>query len=194
MMVKICGVTDPGDALEAIEAGAGALGFNFWAGSPRHIPVERAVTFVPALPAGVLRVGVFVNESADVIAATARRVALDVVQLHGRCETPAGLRIWRAMAAGAEPPPIEDQEAVLVDAPAGESYGGTGQTFDWARVRGLRHRVVLAGGLDASNVGRAIEVARPWGVDACSRIESGPGRKDLARMRAFIAAALENRS
>jgi phosphoribosylanthranilate isomerase len=194
MIVKVCGVTDRSDALAAIEAGVSALGFNFWAKSPRYITVEKAQTFVPELPAGVLRVGVFVNESAAVITATARRLVLNVVQLHGQCEIPVGLRVWKAMAAGSEPPPIEDQEALLVDAPSGELYGGTGQTFDWSRVRGLAHRVVLAGGLDSSNVGRAIEMARPWGVDACSRIESAPGRKDIAKMRAFIAAALGSQS
>jgi len=83
-------------------------------------------------------------------------------------------------------------EAVLIDAPSEELYGGTGKIFDWARTRGLPKKIILAGGLDGTNVRRAIEAAQPWGVDACSRIEKSPGVKDHAKMKEFVEAALKS--
>lgn len=194
MIIKVCGITTQADSLAAIAAGANALGFNFWPSSPRYLSVDRAAEFVPALPAGVLRVGVFVNASAAEIVEAAERAALDIVQLHGASEAPAGLRRWRAAAVkpGFDPATsLADTaaEAFLLDAPAGDRHGGTGATYDWNLIRGLRQRIVLAGGLDAGNVARAIETAEPWGVDACSRLESSPGRKDPARVAAFVQAA-----
>jgi phosphoribosylanthranilate isomerase len=193
MIVKICGITRLDDALAAIAAGASALGFNFYPKSPRYIEPDRAAPILAALPAGVTRVGVFVNESGAAIAA---RLGLDVVQLHGSASAlhgsasaPPGLRLWRAVAAGS---PLDDPnaEAFLIDAPAGPQYGGAGRTFDWSLARDTGRRIILAGGLDASNVRQAIEIARPWGVDACSRLESAPGVKDHHRMAEFVKAAL----
>jgi phosphoribosylanthranilate isomerase len=193
MMVKICGITSAGDLAAAADAGASAVGFNFFAGSPRYVPPAQAQRLSALTPAGVLRVGVFVNEPAETIIEAAGRAGLDVVQLHGECGRPAGLRVWRAVAVG---PEFElenlaaiEAEALLLDAPAGSLYGGTGRTFDWSRVAGLSRRIILAGGLDADNVGDAIRLVRPWGVDACSRLESAPGRKDGARVREFVQAA-----
>jgi phosphoribosylanthranilate isomerase len=77
----------------------------------------------------------------------------------------------------------------VLDGPAGDLYGGSGKTFDWRLVKGLTRRIIIAGGLDASNVAQAIEIARPWGVDACSRIESAPGKKDHQKMKEFLSAA-----
>jgi phosphoribosylanthranilate isomerase len=77
----------------------------------------------------------------------------------------------------------------MLDGPAGELYGGSGKTFDWSRAAAIRKRIILAGGLDASNVAHAIALAHPWGVDACSRIESAPGRKDHRKMSDFLEAA-----
>ena len=192
MMVKICGITTAEDARAAVEAGASALGFNFWSGSPRYIRPERAAEIMRLLPEGVLRVGVFVNESAAAIEEIARSAPLDIAQLHGRCGNPRGLRLWKAVAAGSEQASADGIEAWLIDTPAGDRHGGTGQTFDWALASGLQGRIILAGGLDAENVRAAIARARPWGVDACSRLESAPGKKDLAKMRAFLSAALED--
>ncbi len=194
MMVKICGITNMEDAMAAVEAGASALGFNFWPGSPRYLAPEAARRISGPLPPGISKVGVFVNESAEAIAAAAGEAGADVVQLHGDCGAPEGWRRWRALGVGAsfdasvlEEPGVE---AFLLDAPAGERYGGTGVGFDWALLTPVRQKIILAGGLDAANVGAAIAAVRPWGVDACSRLESSPGRKDHARMRAFVAAAL----
>jgi phosphoribosylanthranilate isomerase len=189
MVTKICGITNPGDALAAAAAGATALGFNFWPGSPRYLTADDAAAILARVPPGVWRVGVFVDEDASVIGRIARRLALDVVQLHGDCTPPDGLRVWRAVAAGARIDASPDVEAWLVDTPAGGQRGGTGRTFDWNLAARVDAKIVLAGGLDAANVADAIAAARPWGVDACSRLESSPGRKDHARMLAFIEAA-----
>ncbi|MFN7922724.1 MAG: phosphoribosylanthranilate isomerase [Bryobacteraceae bacterium] len=195
MIIKVCGITSREDALAAVEAGATALGFNFWPKSPRWIEPSAAAAIAAELPPGVLKAGVFVNETAEHVENVSNKAGLDVAQLHGACGTPRGIRVWKghSVKEGFSSSVLEDPEAeaFLLDAPAGDQYGGTGRTFDWNLIRGLRCRIVLAGGLDASNVARAIEVARPWGVDACSRIESSPGRKDHAKMAAFVRAALD---
>ena len=194
MMVKICGITNRGDALAAAQGGASALGFNFYPPSPRYIAPQCARKILEALPPGVLKVGVFANEPAARVAALAGEIGLDIVQLHGESpEFPAGLRVWRALpvAPGFDAACLDriPGEAFLLDAPSGALHGGTGRSFDWALARGARRPVILAGGLDEMNVRRAIEEARPWGVAACSRLESAPGRKDHFRMAKFLKAA-----
>jgi phosphoribosylanthranilate isomerase len=190
VIVKVCGITNREDAIAAVEAGAGALGFNFYRKSPRYIaPAEAAAIDVPA---GVLKVGVFVNEprAAEIVA----EAGLDIAQLHGdEIEAPVGIRVWKAFRVTdrfrLESIEAFPAEAYLLDTPT-EFYGGSGHPFDWTRARGASRRILLAGGLDADNVKTAIQIARPWGVDACSRLESSPGRKDHSRMARFIAAAL----
>jgi phosphoribosylanthranilate isomerase len=193
VIVKVCGITNAPDAHAAIEAGANALGFNFWSGSPRYLPVETASAFVPGLE-GAVKVGVFVDTPAAEVAQVAARLALDVVQLHGSAHPPAGVRYWRAVSvrAGFDSSSLKDDaaEAFLLDAPAGELHGGTGRTFDWNLVRASSRRIVVAGGLDASNVALAIATVRPWGVDACSRLEISAGKKDHGKVAAFVQAAL----
>lgn len=190
-VVKICGITNEDDAQAAIAAGANALGFNFYEKSPRYVTPSQARALDAA--GNYLRVGVFVNASADDILRIAGQVRLDVVQLHGeRCEVPgqSGCRIWRSVR-GDGAPPAEDAriEAYLLDT-ASPQFGGSGRSFDWSRAIGFPYRAIVAGGLDGGNVADAIAQLRPWGVDACSRIESRPGRKDTARMQAFVHAAL----
>ena len=192
-VIKVCGITTPGDALDAAAAGATALGFNFYPPSPRYVEPSSLAAWIDETPQGVLRVGVFVNTPAGEVLHTVARCRLHVAQLHGE---PAAVpvRTWLARSVDANFHPAEltgQAEAWLLDAPAGAMHGGTGRVFDWSLARGLRSPVVLAGGLDASNVARAIEMVRPWGVDACSRLESSPGRKDRARVEAFVAAARE---
>ena len=189
MMVKICGITNRDDAMAAIEGGATALGFNFYPASPRYVTPARAAEIIGGLPASVWKVGVFVDEPAESILKTARQVGLDIAQLHGHesaDQYPQGIRVWKAIrmngqGAGRLP---EGVEAVLLDGPA------SGQTFDWARAPHHLAKLILAGGLDAANVREAIEQVRPWGVDACSKLESVPGRKDRCKMAAFLKAAL----
>lgn len=194
MMVKICGITSREDALAAAEAGAAALGFNFYSKSPRCLTREAAAPILAVVPAAVWKVGIFVNEPGERVAAVAGALGLDVVQLHGAVEPPAGLRVWKAVRVGTEFHPSQLEafraEAFLLDSASDELYGGTGKTFDWALARGADRKVILAGGLDETNVREAIRAARPWGVDACSRLESSPGRKDHHKVARFIAAAL----
>jgi phosphoribosylanthranilate isomerase len=192
-MIKVCGITNPEDAKAAMAGGATAIGFNFYSRSPRYISPERAAEIRSK---AVYRVGVFVNETPVRIAEIARIAGLEVAQLHGD-ETPAdypeGLPVWKAarvdeafdFARYADSP----AEALLLDGPAADLYGGSGQAFDWTRASRSAKLIIVAGGLDASNVARAVELAHPWGVDACSRIESSPGKKDLDKMYAFLQAA-----
>jgi phosphoribosylanthranilate isomerase len=193
-LIKICGITTLDDALAACDAGADALGFNFWPHSPRYVEPERAARIIERLPGNVLAVGVFVDEPAERIEEIAAAAGIEIAQLHGGCGVPR-LRWWQALEAGPELGRRMEQceaEAFLVDTPAGAQRGGTGRTFDWQLVRGLPRRIVLAGGLGPENVKEAIAAARPWGVDACSRLESAPGRKDAARVRQFVRAVRES--
>jgi len=194
MMVKICGITNRRDALAAIAGGASALGFNFCRSSPRYIQPQEAAAIAAGLPAEVWKVGVFVDESPEAVLRTARQVGLDIAQLHGSespRQYPPDMRVWKAirmLAGGSQWPEVTvPAEAVVLDGPA------SGEVFDWARVpqgnAGIA-RLILAGGLHAGNVGLAIRQVRPWGVDACSRIESSPGRKDHFKMAAFLKEAL----
>lgn len=191
MMVKICGITNRDDALAAVEAGASAIGFNFYRESPRYISPTGAALIAEKLPPSAWRVGVFVNETAEMVAKVALEVGLDVAQLHGDAQA-RGIRIWRARAAWlvTHVADDDDAEAILMDAPSEGYYGGTGLTFDWLLAQGLPKNIILAGGLDAENVRQAIEEAQPWGVDACSRIEKSPGLKDHDKMNRFVKAAL----
>ena len=192
MMVKICGITNREDALAAVEAGASAIGFNFYRESPRYISHTGAAMIGEKIPAKVWKVGVFVNESAEMIAKTMIEADLDIAQLHGSSEA-RGVRIWRAVPANGQigGALTEAAEAVLIDSTDGVS-GGTGKTWDWSQAPHLEQKIIIAGGLDAENVRTAIAQARPWGVDACSRIERSPGLKDHDKMRKFIHAALNS--
>ena len=190
MMVKICGITNREDALAAAEAGASALGFNFYRESPRYISPTGAAMIAEKLPANIWKVGVFVNEPPETVARIALDAGLDVAQLHGESEA-RGIRVWRAQAVDAPVPKeiLETTEALLLDTPSAELFGGTGVSWDWTRAAGFQQKIIIAGGLDAENVRRAVEEAKPWGVDVCSRIEKSPGLKDHDKMRKFIKAA-----
>jgi phosphoribosylanthranilate isomerase len=188
MILKICGITNQADASAAIARGATAIGFNFYRRSPRYLEPERAAGIQSA--PGVRRVGVFVDEARERVEEIARIAALDVAQLHGDetpADYPASLAVWKAVRVGE----VLDlsrwrdcpAEALLLDGPA------SGSTFDWRLAAPAPKPVILAGGLDASNVAEAVALAHPWGVDACSRIESAPGRKDHRKMNEFLEAA-----
>ena len=192
MMVKICGITNADDALAAAAASVTALGFNFYPPSPRYIQPEDAARIIERLPREVWKEGVFVNASLEEIARIQQIAALDVAQLHGDeppDSLPSGIRVWKAFRADSARLEAYRAEAFLLDTPS-EVYGGTGRTFDWSMAVGTGRRIILAGGLDEDNVIVAIRQVRPWGVDACSRLESAPGRKDHAKMARFLRAAL----
>ena len=192
MIIKICGITNQADAETAVTAGATALGFNFWPKSPRFVSIETARAIAGGLPAPVWKVGLFVDETAARMEETMQEAGMDVAQVHGPLDGPLAVRYWRAFPATA--PNLRgllagmQAEAAVIDTPAGEARGGTGRSFDWTLAAGLPGHIVLAGGLGPDNVQEAIRVARPWGVDACSRLESAPGIKDPEKVRAFVAA------
>lgn len=201
-IIKVCGITQPADALVAAQAGATAIGMIFYRRSPRAVDVRQAALISAVTPRPVLRVGVFVNEAAAEIRSIAEAAQLDVIQLHGDetaeiCGELGGLRLWKALPVTEKFDPASvagyPVEAVLLDTPAGDRYGGAGRTFPWAKATAARDRraVIVAGGLDGSNVAEAIREARPWGVDASSKLESRPGVKDADKVRAYVAAALE---
>ena len=208
--IKICGLTQLADADCVAAAGADAVGLNFYARSPRCVTLPTAQAIASALPARVLNVGLFVNETPERIRELAEAVPLDVVQLHGD-ETPeaiqalADLRVMKAFRLGpgeaarvlefvaaceAQHTPLA---AVLVDAFHPGSYGGTGRAADWQAALELRSNLrvplILAGGLTAQNVAAAIVAVRPAGVDTASGVESVPGQKDPQRVCDFAAAA-----
>jgi len=193
MILKVCGITNAEDAAAAIAAGATAIGFNFYLPSPRYIEPARAA----AIPTpGVRRVGVFVNELPAEVEEIARIARLDTAQLHGDespADYPAHLTVWKATRVtetfSFAPYARQPFEALLLDGPAANLYGGAGKTFDWSLAAASGLRIIVAGGLDAGNVAHAIELAHPWGVDACSRIESAPGKKDHHKMHLYLQAA-----
>jgi phosphoribosylanthranilate isomerase len=202
LFVKVCGVTTPEDALVAAEAGADAIGLVFWPESPRCVGVERARRISEALPAPIVRVGVFVDAPAADLERIADEAGLDLLQLHGH-EPPEALpplhrRAWKAVRVGsdfvaADALRYEGRAAgILLDTRVDSAPGGTGRAFDWALAREVRKGasfLVLAGGLRPDNVAAAIAAVRPDGVDVSSGVESAPGRKDPVRVRAFIEAA-----
>lgn len=192
-IVKICGLTSARDTTQAVQAGASAIGFNFYPKSSRFLGLEQAQALASLVPPPVAKVGIFVDATAEQLLETLDRVPLDVLQLHGSLpdSLPLGVPIWRALPVGAQfrISALEPEfEAYLLDSPTPQ-YGGSGKTFDWTRARGAAVPVVLAGGLNPLNVAHAIETAEPWGVDACSSLESSPGRKDPEKVKAFVEAA-----
>jgi len=199
MMIKVCGITRREDALVAVEAGASALGFIFYPKSPRYVTPGSVGVLAEGLD--ILKVGVFVGESPAAIEAVMRAANLDVAQIYGEA-IPGDMRVWRAFRpshplpygrGSAEPRAsasgsteiVNGFEALLLDGPA------NGLSFDWTLARDQDRKIIVAGGLDASNVADAIRIAKPWGVDASSKLESAPGIKDHQKMRAFIKAAQE---
>jgi len=200
--VKICGITNLEDALASVEAGAHALGFNFYRQSPRYIGPSAARHIVEHLPASILCVGVFVNlPDADQVRDLASEAGMQALQLHGDespayCQKLKDLFVIKALRVNSNFEPEQaaryETEAVLLDGFSPDAFGGSGQGFDWSiamRCRPHVAKLFLAGGLNANNVAAAIECVQPYAVDACSGLESIPGRKDMAKVRAFIKAA-----
>jgi phosphoribosylanthranilate isomerase len=181
-MVKICGITRREDAEAAVVAGASAIGFVFYPKSPRYVTPDAAKELGAGLD--IWKVGVFQDESPSVIEETMRAADLDIAQVYGG-DLPNVPRIWRAFRPDSPARPGESVEAILLDGPA------NGITFDWKQARDVSEKLILAGGLNASNVAEAIRVAKPWGVDASSGLESAPGIKDHDRVRQFVKAAQE---
>jgi len=197
--VKICGITNREDALQAVAAGADALGFVFYDKSPRCVTPETAAEIIAGLPALVSCVGLFVNAGRERIEQVVAATGLDVVQLHGD-ESPQECdfgqrRCYKALRLDDEADlGLADgysQATLLVDAFVPGEYGGTGKVGNWelaARLAAERP-VILAGGLNADNVSVAVTEVMPYGVDVSSGVEASPGRKDPVLVEAFIRAA-----
>ena len=204
---KFCGLTRPEDALAAGQLGASYIGVIF-AGGPRQLTVEKARTVLDGCASSAKRVGVFARTSPKEIATIVRQVKLDIVQLHDAptaadvlaVRAAAGARVWAVMRVTDSLPPAADSlfgaaDAVLLDARVDGSLGGSGIAISWAaiarQVDAVRRgrRLVLAGGLRPENVAAAVETLAPDVLDVSSGVESSPGIKDHARMRAFAAAA-----
>ena len=212
--VKICGMTNLEDALIAVEAGADAVGFVFYEKRPRCVSVASAKRIVEKLPQQTEKVGVFVNEEEETICSVADEVGITAAQMHGDNEDPhvAELIVKRrpelkvlAAISMRHPNPRgwammwdpDSVNAFLVDSGTGVNPGGTGEMFDWfgavpvlSDIKRLG-RVVAAGGLTPQNVGEAIRVLQPWGVDVASGVEAHPGKKDPEKVRAFVRAVRE---
>jgi phosphoribosylanthranilate isomerase len=205
--VKICGTTNLEDALVAVEAGADAVGFVFYENSPRKITVKAAREIVEKLPESVEKVGVFVAESPDGVDAIGRQVGLTAVQVYSPAtqewldwqrETGRKLVIAIQGTGLAESvfrgDGMKALHAILLDSGSGARPGGTGERFDWESVKGMVRGlgksvpVIVAGGLTPENVGEAIGILKPWGVDVASGVEARPGKKDLVKVRAFVKA------
>ncbi len=195
MFVKICGITLAEDAHAAVSAGADAIGFVFWPGSPRFIDPYRARAIARTLPPFVTTVGVFVNQPIEYVSGVASLVRLGAVQLHGdeRSSTRprSAVRSREAMSLGDERVSAwPAQTTVLLDVHDPVRRGGTGRTIDWtaaAAVAGGR-RILLAGGLTPDNVAEAVARVRPFGIDVSSGVERTPGIKDHERLRALFEA------
>ncbi len=201
--IKICGITRSEDAIWATECGADALGFNFWPDSPRYISPEAAQGIIDRLPPFIVPVGIFVNElRLDGLEKAVAASGVQAVQLHGD-EPPEFCRLvgtrWptiRAIRVDAEFEPVQltlyQVSAVLLDAKVATHYGGTGQLFDWklaVRAKQFVNHLILAGGLTVDNVGEAIRIVKPYGIDVCTSVEVSPGRKDSTKLREFIREA-----
>ena len=213
LWIKICATTNLDDARAALDAGANALGFILTA-SPRQIAPDKAAEIIAALPASVEKIGVVVNESPESLVKLASDVGLTGLQLQG--DEPAeqlpefrralGLRkIIRTLQAHEllpDPATLDaylaqrkSYDGVLLDSGSAAARGGTGQTFDWNAMLPIVERikevapVIIAGGLTPENVAEAVRLFDPCGVDVVSGVEHEPGKKDTAKLRAFVTAA-----
>ena len=216
--VKICGMTNLEDALVAVEAGADAVGFVFYEKSPRCVTVERAREICRKLPAEIEKVGVFVDAGPQTIFDLVLSAGLTAVQLHGKLSRDGVLGDQRstmecvgvqkviAMIPGDSLKNgglfMADAErkkafAFLLDSVSNGTTGGTGTKFDWEGTRDMvlgissSVPVIVAGGLNSENVGEAVEILKPWGVDVVSGVEAAPGKKDPEKVRAFVRAVRE---
>jgi phosphoribosylanthranilate isomerase len=201
--VKICGITSVADGLTAAEAGADLIGLMFYERSPRHVPFAQAAAISRALSPFILKVGVFVNPDEDTVLRAIGDCGVTLLQFHGE-ETPEFCTQFGVMSMKAFRVRDADSllalpnyatDAYLLDAYSPDAHGGTGAKFNWdLALEAKRHGkpVFLAGGLTPENVGAAVRQVQPFGVDVSSGVEAAPGKKDPAKVKAFIQAAKAN--
>jgi phosphoribosylanthranilate isomerase len=198
--VKICGITSPADGNIAAEAGADMIGLMFYDKSPRNISIATAKTIAQAVPPYLMKVGVFVNPDEELVMRAIGECGLSLLQFHGD-ETPEfctqfGLMCMKAFrirnAESLDALAKYHTDAYLLDAYSNEARGGTGEKFNWdlaIDAQKFGKPIVLAGGLTPENVADAVCKVHPFAVDVSSGVESAPGKKDAAKVRAFITAA-----
>ena len=197
--VKICGITSLADAQAAAGAGADALGFIFYDKSPRYVTIQQAADISKQLSPFIMRVGVFVNAEEDFILSAMGKVQLSMLQFHGDEEpgfcSQFGIMTMKAFrvrdAETLKAFPKYQTDAYLLDAYSASARGGSGKTFDWnlaIEAQKLGKPIFLSGGLSPENVVEAVQKVRPFGVDVSSGVESSPGKKDHAKVKAFITA------
>jgi len=199
--VKICGITNAKDALAAVAAGADALGFIFYQPSPRNMPARIAGDIIRELPPFIAKVGVFVNPTETAVREILSACGLDTLQFHGDeppafCRRFAPIKVYKAFRIqnreSLQALPAYHTDAWLLDSSVPERHGGTGVKFDWSlaiEAKKLGRPILLAGGLAPENVAEAVRQVCPYAVDVSSGVEAGPGKKDHAKLREFIAAA-----
>lgn len=196
--IKICGLTRVEDARLAGHLEVDAIGVVLWPGSPRAVGLAEAAAVCAAVPPLTARVGVFVAPSVADVATAMNAIGLSALQIHGLDDPRPFLALrlpvlWAASLRDGAPDPIAPEgTTLLLDAHDPVRHGGTGRTIDWSRARAVARRegrLVLAGGLTAENVGRAIAEVEPWAVDVSSGVEATPGIKSAVRMKAFVHAA-----
>lgn len=198
--VKICGITNPDDARAAVDFGADALGFVFFAGSPRCVSPEVAAAIIGKLPPFTATIGVFVNEEPKQVEKTITATGIDVVQFHGE-EPPEMCAISRRLIKAIRIKSLESLDplkhyknivsAFLLDTFTPDLFGGTGRIFNWDVATYAKQfgNIILAGGLTPENVADAVRHVRPYAVDVSSGVESEKGKKDHKKMKAFIEKA-----
>ena len=199
--IKICGITNLEDALFAADAGADALGFNFYQKSPRYIDPLEAQKIIESLPPLIAVVGVFVNEpEPNRVAEMASQLKLTAIQLHGDespdyCAQLSDWRVTKALRVSSTFRPEHagryNVSAVLLDAYKAGEYGGTGEIFEWdIAIQAKKFaKIILAGGLNPLNVADAVRAVQPFAVDVASGVESSPGKKDRNKVREFVIKA-----
>lgn len=198
--VKICGITNLGDALAAVEAGSDALGFVFYAPSKRYVTPEQAGEIIRKLPPFVTTVGLFVNADVDFVESVLATAQLDLLQFHGDEGNADCVRFGRPFIKALRVKPdldlmqafsaYPDARGILLDAYRPGVPGGTGEVFDWDLIPDeIAGAITLAGGLDATNVARAVAAVGPYAVDVSGGVEAAPGQKDGAKVSAFVEAA-----
>jgi len=198
--VKICGITNLEDGIAAAEAGADAVGFVFYDRSPRSLSIEAAAEIIRALPPFLIKVGVFVDATEEFVHRAISQCGLNLLQFHGN-EPPAycirfGLMSMKAFrirdGKSLLAIPQYKTDAWLLDAYSSDSLGGTGERFDWdlaVEAQNLGRPIFLAGGLTPENIAEAVRRVHPYAVDVSSGVEATPGKKDHAKLKAFIQAA-----
>lgn len=200
--IKFCGMTNPEDALEASRLGVDAIGLIFYSKSPRYVSMPQALDIIKSLPPFITKVGVFVNESKEMISHILEHVPLDILQFHGN-EPPEFCRSFekfyiKTISVGAEQVTTElvksyyDAAGLLFDTFRNDLPGGSGATFDWNKLpNDLKKPLILAGGLNCENISEALQEVKPFAVDVTSGIERKKGVKDWSKMKFFVERVMD---